>query len=319
MSNLSRPVSGILTLLSAAIFWSQPGLASCGGSFCSVNTQWETQGAWTGTGIRLNLHYAYIDQDQLRRGRNKVAAEGTAGTTDEVRTLNRYLIADVDYALDPDWSISIQLPLIQRNHRHRYNDVLPVNESWSIHDLGDLRVLGHRQFALSDDTSAGLRFGLKLPSGKIDATNDGGTPAERSLQAGSGSTDAILSGYYYRKLEGNATTAFAQGQWQRPVTERDGYEPGQQVSVDMGLRYAVTLATSALLQLNLLWKDHDQGVNAEPEESGGRYAYLSPGMSHGFTPRLQLYGFVQLPLYQYVTGTQITADWSAIAGVSWKF
>jgi hypothetical protein len=33
---------------------------------------------------------------------------------------------------------------------------------------------------------------------------------------------------------------------------------------------------------------------------------------------MQLYGFVQLPLYQYVNGTQLTADWSAVAGVGWK-
>ena len=319
MAELPRPISGMLTLLATAIFWPQAGLASCGGNFCSVNTQWETQGMWTGTGVRLNLHYAYINQGQLRSGRDKVEPEGVAGTTDEVRTLNRYLFADVDYALGPDWSVSVQLPLIQRNHRHRYNDVLPVDESWDIHGLGDLRVLGHRQFVLTDDISVGLRFGLKLPSGKIDAANSDGTPAERSLQAGSGSTDVILGGYYYRKLEGNATTAYVQGLWQRPIAERAGYETGQQVGVDLGLRYAVTLATSAMLQVNMLWKDHDQGVNAEPEESGGRYIYLSPGISHAFTPRLQLYGFVQLPLYQYVTGTQLTADWSAITGMSWRF
>ena len=29
--------------------------------------------------------------------------------------------------------------------------------------------------------------------------------------------------------------------------------------------------------------------------------------------------FVQLPLYQSVNGVQLTAKWSALAGVSWRF
>jgi hypothetical protein len=34
---------------------------------------------------------------------------------------------------------------------------------------------------------------------------------------------------------------------------------------------------------------------------------------------LQLYGFVQLPLYQYVNGVQLTADWAAVVGISSRF
>lgn len=30
----------------------------------------------------------------------------------------------------------------------------------------------------------------------------------------------------------------------------------------------------------------------------------------------RLYGFVQLPIYQRVNGTQLTADWAAVAGIS---
>jgi hypothetical protein len=33
----------------------------------------------------------------------------------------------------------------------------------------------------------------------------------------------------------------------------------------------------------------------------------------------QLYAFAQFPLYQKVNGVQLTADWSALAGVSWRF
>jgi hypothetical protein len=37
------------------------------------------------------------------------------------------------------------------------------------------------------------------------------------------------------------------------------------------------------------------------------------------TQSLHAYGFVQLPLYQYVNGVQLTADWAVAAGLSWRF
>ena len=42
----------------------------------------------------------------------------------------------------------------------------------------------------------GLQFGIKLPTGKFDVANDEGEVAERSLQPGSGTTDAILGAFY---------------------------------------------------------------------------------------------------------------------------
>lgn len=308
--------TSVLTL--TALSWPSLALASCGAAFCSVNTQWETQGAWTGAGLRLGLRYEYTDQNQLRSGADKVAPEGLPGTIDETRTLNRNLMAALDYAFSPDWAASMQLPLIDRVHSHVVNGGVPPVESWNFQGAGDLRLMARRQFGLSEDSAAGLQFGAKLPTGSIKEANNDGAVAERSLQPGSGTTDALLGAYYYRKLEGDATTLFTQATWQVPLGERDGYAPGQQVMLDVGLRYGFTLKTSALLQLNLHWKDRDQGINAEPDESGGTYLNLSPGLSHLLTSRLQLYGFVQLPLYRYVNGTQLTADWSAVAGLSWR-
>ncbi len=307
-------ISGLL-LAAASV---QPALASCGATFCSVNTQWETTGAWTDPGLRLNLRYEYTDQNQLRSGADKAEAAGVPGTEDETRTLNRNLQLGLDYAFNPAWAVLVQLPVVQRNHRHVHNEIPPESETWNFTALSDLRVSGRYQTALGSDAAAGVQFGLKLPTGKFDETNLDGVLAERSLQPGSGTTDTLLGIYTYHRLEGDATTLFVQGLWQRPLAERDDYRPGQQVTVDAGLRYALTRGLNAQLQLNLLWKDRDQGLNAEPDDSGGRYVFLSPGASYALTPHWQLYGFVQLPLYQYVNGTQISADWSAVAGISWK-
>jgi len=293
--------------------------ASCGSSFCSVNTQWESQGAWSEPGWRFDLRYEYLDQGQLRSGRHKAEPDGTPGsmTTDELSTLNRNWLASVDYTVNRHWSVSLQLPYVDRNHRHVFNDVTPVTETWSITGLGDARAIAAYRISL-DQGAIGLRAGVKLPTGRTKETNSDGALAERVLQPGTGTTDAIAGFYYYRKLQGDATTLFVQFLWQRPHDVYQSYAAGEHLTADIGLRYALTLNTSAMLQLNLQSKGRDHGLNAEPDESGGRYAYLSPGISHTFGPRLQAYGFMQLPVYQYVNGTQLTPDWAVVAGLSWR-
>jgi hypothetical protein len=46
---------------------------------------------------------------------------------------------------------------------------------------------------------------------------------------------------------------------------------------------------------------------------------LAPGVTYAFTPAVQAYGFVQLPIYQYVNGVQLTAKWSGTVGFSAQF
>lgn len=52
---------------------------------------------------------------------------------------------------------------------------------------------------------------------------------------------------------------------------------------------------------------------AEPDDTGGKFVHLSPG------DKTQLYGFVQLPVYQDVNGVQLTVDWAVVAGLSRRF
>ena len=106
--------------------------------------------------------------------------------------------------------------------------------------------------------------------------------------------------------------------WQHAVSERQDYQPGDHVSLDAGVTYPLG-TVHALAQINLLWRGHDSGRNAEPADSGGKYAYFSPGLAVPVGHNAQIYGLVQLPLYQNVNGTQLTADWAATLGLTMHF
>jgi len=73
------------------------------------------------------------------------------------------------------------------------------------------------------------------------------------------------------------------------------------------------------MQLNAAWKGRDSGSEAEPEDSGGRYVFISPGLTFAVTPQVSMYAFVQLPLYQNVNGVQLVAKVAYALGVSAQF
>ncbi len=295
--------------------------ASCGAAFCTLNTAWETQGIPSEPGLRLDLRYEYIDQDQPRAGRREVAVGELPRHHDEQRTLNRNIVTTLDYAPNADWGISAQLPFVQRDHFHIHNHHgAQLPESWHFQEIGDMRVLGRWRLA-SGDTTHGVMGGLKLPTGKTDVKNDDGDAAERTLQPGSGTTDAIV-GYYANSMGLLAETPvrfFFQTLVQAPANQSKGFRPGAMYSADVGMAYPLASDWSALVQLNGSIKDRDRGPEAEPEDSGGSFVWLSPGVSYAAGHATQLYGFVQLPVYQRVNGVQLTAHWTASVGFSVRF
>jgi hypothetical protein len=101
---------------------------------------------------------------------------------------------------------------------------------------------------------------------------------------------------------------FAQGAFAFPLNSYNDYRPGNRFTLDAGVRYEVTPAFALLLQLNALWRGRDSGQQADAEDSGGRYLFVSPGVSFQVTHSVQLFGIVQLPIYQYVNGVQLTAN-----------
>jgi hypothetical protein len=295
--------------------------AGCGSAFCAVNTDWASQGEWTEAGGKVDLHYEFIDQDQPRHGAEKVAVGEVPLPDDEVRTINRNWVGQFDYNFNAHWGLSASLPLISRDHEHIHNDQgAQLPESWHFTEIGDARVLARYQLALHGEapSSIGFALGVKLPTGKFDVANDEGEVAERMLQPGTGTTD-LLAGVFYNRLFANSGSAFVQARYESATDSRDDYRPGDRIFLDLGYRYPLTSRLALQAQLNAVLKEHEHGANGEPDDSGGKYLFFTPGVSFAVTRSLQLYGFVQLPLYQYVNGVQLTADWAALAGASWRF
>lgn len=315
-----------LYLLGALVAAPLTAAASCGSAFCTINTSWDAHGAWLEPGARFDLRYETIRQDQPRTGTRNVAVGEIPRDHDEVLTVNRNLLGTLDYTFNQDWGMNVLVPMVERQHEHLQNDAGgPVPESWQFTELGDVRVMARRRLATTEHAQAtsvattGVNFGLKLPTGRTDVRNADGELAERTLQPGSGTLDAVLGAYYSEHLPLRSVSWFVQGLAQLPLDSHDDYQPGNRLGIDVGMRYDAGDRLGLLVQLNALLKAHDRGAQAEPEDTGGKFLFLSPGVSYAFTGQFQAYAFVQLPVYQNVNGVQLVPRYAFAMGANARF
>jgi hypothetical protein len=237
--------------------------------------------------------------------------------------LNRNVVATYSRSFGGGWGLTLSAPIGQRDHLHVHNHKgAKINQQWNFTELGDVRAVGRYQFAAVGDplnpSTSGVTFGLKLPTGRITVANADGDRAERSLQPGSGTTDAIVGAYYHQRLGASNASWFAQAQYQHALNSRSGFRPGAQLGADLGYRKGLGDKFGVQVQLNFVHKRADSGSEAEPADSGGRYVFVSPGLSYAITDNMQLYGYCQHPLYRHVNGVQLSANRALLVGLSGK-
>ena len=295
--------------------------ASCGSAFCSINSDWTTDALGLAEGAVLDVRYEHIRQDQPRTGSRRIGIGEIRHHHDEVRTTNQNLLVNYSRSFASGWGYALVVPLVDRDHLHiHHHGAADVPEQWNFRALGDVRVTGRYQWPHEDGAgSTGVLFGLKLPTGRIGLANDQGAVAERGLQPGTGSTDAIAGAFVHRQLADHASSWFAQVQLQHPLDSRADFAPGGQLAGDVGYAHRLGTRWAALVQLNAVAKQRDRGAQAEPADSGSRSLFLSPGLSYQVSDGMRVYAFYQQPLHQSVNGVQLTASRAITVGLATRF
>lgn len=309
--------------------------ASCG---CTLSSDWENLG-YTGTkGIRLDLRYDYLNQNQLRSGTGTISPGdasriSNSGSPQEVEryTRNDYVTIGIDYSPSADWGINLQIPYINRSHSTlgTASDGVTAGPGGGQYDsstsgIGDVKLIGRYQ-GFTDRHNFGVLFGAKLPTGShtktgvsTDPTAPGSVAIDRGLQPGTGTTDAILGAYYADGIS-EEVDYFAQVTFQAAMNSSDQYRPGNGANINFGLRYSGFTSFTPQIQVNARHVQRDSGANADTVSTGGTLVYLSPGVVVPVSAHASVYGYVQVPVYQNVYGVQLTPRYTASFGVHYTF
>jgi len=328
-----------LTLAVAGALSASGSARACATCGCTLSRDWLGGQGFGSAGLSVGLSFDVTNQNQFHQGSGNIS-QGQAeqilnagtnanpgGNEVETQTLTRTTTLNLDYNT-PEWGVSAQLPFVYRYHQTYQTGLgqtasdaavfLTGNsggtESYNfsqVNSLGDVRLIG--RYALSVEGGYGVTFGIKLPTGITTGAFSGpaGGTVDPSLQAGTGSTDVLLGGYYTSQID--AWGWFTQATWQHALASQAGYTPGDALNANLGLRYAGLLDNvTPLLQLNYVHRNTDSGFNASHEfdgtpQTGGNLMYLAPGVAATLGNGFRAYAYVQFPVYQSVNGVQLTA------------
>lgn len=310
-------------LLSTLLFFSvESSVFACSACGCSTSPGWENQGFTHSEGIMVDLREDYIDQNQLRSGTHLVSDADKDLSSREIEqyTEQYYTTVSVDYKSATPFGFNIALPYVNRSH-----DTIAQGDTDITHShtkrLGDVRAVGRYQID-ETDSSWGIKFGLKFPTGKYTETFASGPQAgeniDRGLQPGTGTTDLILGWYRFSEINDNLDY-FTQVGYKRALNMCDQYKPGDQYNVDIGVRWISIEGFLPQLNINTKYDQKDSGDQADTINSGGKIVYLSPGITADLSNKLKVYTFIQLPLYQNVNGFQLAPLWIGTVGLNYRF
>lgn len=316
MNKLSAVVAVAVMTTAAPVF----ACASCG---CTLTSDWLSQGLVAQPGTTFGLRYDFIPQTDLRTGHGEIDRKSIAFPTDreiEKYTYNHYLTASLDRQFNSDWGVNVQVPFVYRPHATTDQGDTDLSYSHT-GGLGDIRITGRWQGFMTPGSINGIQFGLQLPTGRIHQTfykgpNDG-EDADRGIQPGFGVTQLILGYYRYGKLTSNLDYILQAG-GQLPLYRRDLYRPGKFGQVTAGVHYTRWRIITPTLQLNFRVSERDRGENSDTYNTGGEQLYVSPGLMTKLSGRASAFVYAQVPVYQRLTGYQLSPRATASLGFQYR-
>jgi hypothetical protein len=315
----------ILTILFLSIITNTKLNASCGAANCPLNNyRFSIPG-----GLSLHIYSEYINQNEIFVGADKSYSGAIPEDHDEMRTVNYIQVFGLQYGISDRLALNIDVPYIHREHWHLQHDTgQDVIENWNFNGTGDVRIVG--QFNLIEGKeefkpSITLIGGFKLPTGVTDEKNSYGEEAEVTIQPGTGSLDEIfginfhktlaslplLSGDVYSALPLNAGILY-----QVMGKGKEDYKMGNSLIMFVSSEYSLSESFSVLIQINGKYAEKaNPGSTGEPaENTGGKWLFVSPGISYSITNNFNVYGYIQVPVYQNVNGIQQASKYNLQAG-----
>ena len=296
-----------LNLLTAVL---TPGAAfgcACGCGVFDVATSSMFPESAGGTAF---LNYDYQNQNQNWSGTS--SAPGVNNDDKKIET--HFTTVGLQYMFNRTWGAQIELPVVNRTFDTAAN---PGPVTWT--GLGDIRLKGIYT-GFSEDLSAGISFGLKLPTGSPTYNPD---QVDRDTQIGSGSTDFLLGGFYRHALVSNTPWQwFAQAELDAPCLKQGDYRPGLEVDAAVGIDYRGwnwgRAKIAPIAQVIGSVRGRDNGAAASSDNSGYQRILLAPGMEVNLHP-FKIYADVEIPVYQNLRGNQLVAPALFKVNLSYMF
>jgi hypothetical protein len=325
-------IVSLSSALMIVLFPALPGRASCGTASCPCVTT-SSEGVSAAGVFTVDVSFRYIDQDRKRSGSNSTSEvltpmvdfeSGTIEPNDhkEISTASSVVELDVQYGITGHWSVLGQLPLWQdKNHQH-YDGVGTPDEAFvpsaGTVGFGDVRFGARYGFIAKPNQALFGTLSVKAPTGSYTQRDENGAITEPGMQPGTGSWDGVLELAWARKSPSDRVEGFVSGLYRFNGRNSLDYRMGDETGLSGGARFAVGHGDLSV-QLNVQGTGRDDYAGMSVPSTGHTYVYFTPGGRIRTKDGLAFYGYIQLPVYEYVNESQLAPRAGLIVGLSKTF
>lgn len=273
-------------------------------------------------GVIIGLNYDYNNLNTLNAGSDELDDDSRQRITNSV-------LLNLGYSLTDRISAEALLTWVNQSRTiTQFN-----NESFTeTSGIGDAVFL--LKYSLPDllgnRTLLNIGAGTKIPLGASDILAENGIQLTADLQPGSGAWDALgwvsvskglnfrpsasLSLSYTLRLTGTNSSY---------LNETATYEFGDEMQLNFGYTDQLLLFSTVIINPGLIFKYRkafeDRIDDQEIPNTGGEWIFIRPELGIALSPQLHFNSRLEIPLYSFVEGTQLTPTTRATFGLSYKF
>ncbi|WP_282162445.1 hypothetical protein [Ulvibacterium marinum] len=273
----------------------------------------EGKGVWI-----LGLNYDYNNLNTLNAGTDKLDDDSRLRITNSV-------LASLGYAFTDRISVEAlftwvnQTRTITQFGNENFTETTGIGDAVFLAKYAIPDILGER-------TVLNLGLGTKAPLGKSDLTTEEGFQLTADLQPGSGAWDmigwlSISKGLNFRPsatISGSFTYRLT-GKNNSYLNDTSTYEFGDVIQANLGYTDQFLLFNT-IFSPGVVFKYRNASVDriedSDLPNTGGEWVFVRPEFGAQITPSIIVNTRLELPVYSYVDGTQLTPTLRFTAGIS---
>jgi hypothetical protein len=293
-----------------------PSGFGAGGGLTVFSPETMDAGHWA-AGLRLS----YTQPEQRSNEELEALAEQGIAAHNTDYNLNASLSAA--YGLNHHLTLSVELPYLRRDNLREADDG-EVQQLGSLAGIGDLNLLA--KYRLTDGETSGFALigGLKVPTGSTHKTSSDGERLETEHQPGTGSWDPIFGASASTKLGAVQLTASVLYQFTTTgarhtqlgdrvqggiaLSHRFGERPHGHLEShnhhhgdELGEHHEQSRASwDAFVELAGEWEGRQKIGHETEQASGGKWAWVAPGVRFNSASGWSAAAGVAIPLWQEI-------------------
>ncbi len=261
--------------------------------------------------LQLGTGFVHTALNSTYNGREEIS--DPLDRTSSVSSFN----LELEYGISEKVSVLISSAYVIKNRETTVRSNVDNSKeviSFDGKGIGDVIILGKYEIITPSILSPlGLTIGggVKLPVGSYTQAVDG-TRLAIDLQPGTGSTDVLLWGNFYKGFQPISLAFFITTLYRYAGSNLDGYRFGDELILSVGGEYYYTDYLTFSLSA--------RGRFAAEDFWGGRFLPSTGGTYYDILPSLiysegsyNLKVFYQTPIYRHVQGIQLTSN--SVVGV----